>query len=73
MGEGILNRNCTMEVGLFSIGVGRTSDPDMIAHVARQADDVGFASLWAPEHTVLFDDADYTSRYPKHLRDGGRR
>jgi probable F420-dependent oxidoreductase len=59
-----------MEVGLFSIGVGRTSDPDMIAHVARKADDVGFASLWAPEHTVLFDEADYTSRYP--YNDAGR-
>jgi alkanesulfonate monooxygenase SsuD/methylene tetrahydromethanopterin reductase-like flavin-dependent oxidoreductase (luciferase family) len=59
-----------VEVGLFSIGVGRTSDPDIIAHVARKADDVGFASLWAPEHTVLFDDADYTSRYP--YNDTGR-
>jgi alkanesulfonate monooxygenase SsuD/methylene tetrahydromethanopterin reductase-like flavin-dependent oxidoreductase (luciferase family) len=53
-----------MEVGLFSIGMGRTSDPDRIAHVARQADDVGLNSLWVPEHTVLFDEADDASRYP---------
>lgn len=59
-----------MEVGLFSIGVGRTSDPDIIAQIARKADEVGFASLWAPEHTVLFDQADYTSRYP--YNDTGR-
>ncbi len=53
-----------MEVGLFSIGVARTADPDIIAQIARKADEVGFASLWAPEHVVLFDDARYTSRYP---------
>lgn len=59
-----------MEVGLFSIGVGRSSDPDVIAQIARKADEIGFASLWAPEHTVLFDEADYTSRYP--YNDTGR-
>ena len=59
-----------MEVGLFAIGIGRAADPDIIAQIARKADDIGFASLWAPEHTVLFDDADYTSRYP--YNDTGR-
>ncbi len=59
-----------MEVGLFSVGVGRTSEPDVIAQVARRADEIGFDSLWAPEHTVLFDEADYTSRYP--YNDTGR-
>ena len=59
-----------MDVGLFAIGIGRAADPDIIAQIARKADDIGFASLWAPEHTVLFDDADYTSRYP--YNDTGR-
>ena len=59
-----------MEVGLFSIGVARTADPDIIAQIARQAEAVGFASLWAPEHVVLFDDAAYASQYP--YNDTGR-
>ena len=53
-----------MEVGLFSIGVARTADPDIIGQIARTADDMGFASLWAPEHMVLFTQDAYTSRYP---------
>ena len=53
-----------MEVGLFSIGVARTADPDIIGLIARTADDMGFASLWAPEHMVLFTQDAYTSRYP---------
>ena len=53
-----------MEVGLFSIGMGRTADPDIIAQIARKADELGFASLWAPEHVVLFEPEAYTSRYP---------
>jgi probable F420-dependent oxidoreductase len=59
-----------MDVGLFSIGVGRTANPDIIAQIARQAEAVGFDSVWAPEHVVLFDDAAYTSRYP--YNDTGR-
>jgi probable F420-dependent oxidoreductase len=53
-----------MDVGLFSIGLGRTADPDIIAQIARKAEEVGFASLWAPEHVVLFEPDAYTSRYP---------
>ncbi|MBI1847354.1 MAG: LLM class F420-dependent oxidoreductase [Candidatus Rokubacteria bacterium] len=53
-----------MEVGLFSIGVARTADPDIVGQIARTADDMGFASLWAPEHVVLFAQDSYTSRYP---------
>lgn len=59
-----------MDFGLFSIGVGRTADPDIIAQIARQAEAVGFDSLWAPEHVVLFDDAAYASQYP--YNDTGR-
>jgi probable F420-dependent oxidoreductase len=59
-----------MDIGLFSIGVGRTADPDIIAQIARQAETVGFDSIWAPEHVVLFDDAAYASQYP--YNDTGR-
>jgi probable F420-dependent oxidoreductase len=59
-----------MDIGLFSIGVGRAADPDIIAQVARQAEAVGFDSIWAPEHVVLFDDAAYASPYP--YNDTGR-
>lgn len=41
--------------------------PDMIGTVAKAADDLGFYSLWAPEHVVFFED--YESRYP-YTEDG---
>jgi probable F420-dependent oxidoreductase len=59
-----------VEIGLFSIGIGRTAHPDLIAQIAHQADEVGFAILWAPEHVVLFEDHAYRSRYP--YNDTGR-
>lgn len=59
-----------MEVGLFSIGMGRTAHPEVIARIARKADEVGFAILWAPEHVVLFEEPAYRSRYP--YNDTGR-
>ena len=36
----------------------------MIGQLARTAEDMEFASLWAPEHVVLFAQENYTSRYP---------
>jgi alkanesulfonate monooxygenase SsuD/methylene tetrahydromethanopterin reductase-like flavin-dependent oxidoreductase (luciferase family) len=59
-----------VEIGLFSIGIGRTAQPDVIAQIAHQADEVGFAILWAPEHVVSFEDHAYRSRYP--YNDTGR-
>lgn len=59
-----------MEVGLFSIGIGRAAHPERIAQIAHKADEVGFAILWAPEHVVLFEAQSYTSRYP--YNDTGR-
>ena len=50
-----------MEIGLFSVWI---ADPDMIGQLARTAEDMEFASLWAPEHVVLFAQENYTSRYP---------
>ena len=54
-------RRALMEIGLFSVW---TADPDMIGQLARTAEDMEFASLWAPEHVVLFAQERYTSRYP---------
>lgn len=59
-----------MEIGLFSIGTGRTAHPETISQIARKADEVGFAILWAPEHVVLFEEDAYRSRYP--YNDTGR-
>src|SRR5262245_14410322 len=53
-----------MDIGLFFFGASRTTDPDMIGQIARTADDLGFASLWAPEHVVFFAQEHYTSRSP---------
>jgi probable F420-dependent oxidoreductase len=53
-----------MDIGLFAFGALWTADPDRIGQIARTADDMGFASLWAPEHVVLFAQDRYTSRYP---------
>jgi probable F420-dependent oxidoreductase len=36
--------------------------PDYIRRVAKAAEDLGFASIWAPEHVVLFEQ--YASKYP---------
>jgi probable F420-dependent oxidoreductase len=53
-----------MEVGLLALGAGQmpTAEPDMIGQIAHTADEMGFASLWAPEHVVLFAEDAYTSR-----------
>lgn len=36
----------------------------MLAQLARKAEAIGCESLFAPEHTVLFPPANYTSAYP---------
>jgi len=51
-----------MDVGLFSIGIGRDAQPETIVLIAQSAEQCGFRSLWAPEHVVLFEQ--YESRYP---------
>ena len=56
-----------MRIGFFAIGIGRLTHPDWIRTVATNAERLGFASLWAPEHVVLLDS--YASRYP--YRDDG--
>jgi probable F420-dependent oxidoreductase len=51
-----------MRVGLHALGIGRGADPRVIEAVAREADDVGFSTLWVGEHTVMVDRPD--SPYP---------
>jgi probable F420-dependent oxidoreductase len=50
-----------MKIGT-SIGVGLTGHVDVIKKVAAAADRLGFSTLWAAEHVVLFDR--YSSKYP---------
>jgi probable F420-dependent oxidoreductase len=44
-----------MKIGIASVGLGPFSDPDIIAHVARTAEECGFESLWAPDHSAIPD------------------
>lgn len=51
-----------MRVGLISIGIGSGTDAESIKTIATNAERLGFATLWAPEHVVLIEG--YKSRYP---------
>ena len=51
-----------MKLGLFPLLSAPIATPEYIATVARAADELGFNSIWAPEHVVLF--AEHESRYP---------
>ena len=44
-----------MKIGVVSVGLGPFSYPDIIAHVARTAEQCGFESLWAPDHSAIPD------------------
>lgn len=48
-----------MKVGVFLLASEQSADP---AVVAKKAEELGFASFWAPEHAIL--PVHYTSRYP---------
>jgi alkanesulfonate monooxygenase SsuD/methylene tetrahydromethanopterin reductase-like flavin-dependent oxidoreductase (luciferase family) len=51
-----------LKLGLFPLLSAPIATPDYITTVAQAADKLGFNSLWAPEHVVLF--AEHESRYP---------
>lgn len=51
-----------MEIGLFTPLGNPFATPEFVRALGRQAEALGFASIWLPEHVVLFDD--YSSRYP---------
>src|SRR5881275_2142358 len=51
-----------MKIGFFSVGIGPTTEPNLLRVVAITAERLGFATLWAPEHVVLVEQ--YASKYP---------
>jgi probable F420-dependent oxidoreductase len=51
-----------MRLGLHAIGVGAGARRSVIEAVAKAAEGLGFATLWAGEHVVMVDRAE--SRYP---------
>jgi len=44
-----------MKLGFFGINVGPCAHPDVLARVARAAEQAGYDSLWTGEHVVLPD------------------
>ncbi|MCY4657760.1 MAG: LLM class F420-dependent oxidoreductase [Gammaproteobacteria bacterium] len=44
-----------MKFGLFGIGAGLSSDPDIATRLAIEAESCGFDSVWTGEHVVLPD------------------
>ncbi|HLW69855.1 MAG TPA: LLM class F420-dependent oxidoreductase [Candidatus Binataceae bacterium] len=51
-----------MKIGISGIGMGKGARPRTLQTAAEHAERLGFATLWAPEHVVLFDR--YDSTYP---------
>ena len=51
-----------MRIGLHALGIGTGAQRDVIDSVARAAESLGFATLWAGEHVVMIDEPE--SRYP---------
>jgi probable F420-dependent oxidoreductase len=49
-------------VGLHALGIANGSKPEILATVARRADEAGFSTLWCGEHVVMIDAPG--SRYP---------
>jgi probable F420-dependent oxidoreductase len=47
-----------MKIGLLTVGIGKAARPSTIKVLAENCERLGFGTLWAPEHVVLFD------RYP---------
>ncbi len=55
-----------MKIGIF-IGIAAGARPDSMVTVAQNAERLGFGTLWAGEHVVVFDN--YQSKYP-YTEDG---
>jgi probable F420-dependent oxidoreductase len=51
-----------MKIGLFTPLVAGLASPELTIEIARVAEEYNFASLWVPEHAVLFDE--YEPNYP---------
>ena len=57
-----------MKIGITAVGIGKTARPSTIRLVAQHSERLNIATLWAPEHVVLFDQPQ--SKYP--YTDDGR-
>ncbi len=51
-----------MRIGLFAVGGARMAGTALLRAIAINAERLGFATLWVPEHVVLLDK--YSSQYP---------
>ena len=51
-----------MKLGFFAVGIGASTEPQVLRTMAMAAERLGFATLWAPEHVVLVEE--YASQYP---------
>jgi probable F420-dependent oxidoreductase len=56
-----------MKFALHAVGCGSTAKPDILASVARKAEDLGFESVWIPEHLAV--PVEMRSPYP-YAKDG---
>ena len=56
-----------MKFGLFGIGSGICTQPDVARHVAIAAEDAGIESLWTGEHVVLPDPREPPSPAPPNF------
>lgn len=56
-----------MKIGLFAVGTGKMAGGGLLKAVAVNAERLGVATLWVPEHVVLLDK--YASKYP-YTQDG---
>ncbi len=56
-----------MKFGLFGIGSGICTQPEVARNVARAAEDVGIESLWTGEHVVLPDPREPPSPAPPNF------
>src|ERR1700730_14061127 len=54
-----------MKIGLFAMGTNRMAGGALLRSVAANAERLGVATLWVPEHVVLIDQ--YASKYPYSL------
>jgi len=50
-------------VGLHALGIANSSKPEVLATVARRADEAGFGTLWCGEHVVMVDEPGSRYRY----------
>lgn len=56
-----------MKIGLFAVGTPKMAGGALLRTVAMNAERLGVATLWVPEHVVLLDK--YSSKYP-YSQDG---